>query len=124
MNSLTINNLAHFWQLAHRAQAACANVHVPCYTINLKATALHVKYKATARTMLRKWNVIAVHWLTLANITTSCRHISSSQKIATNTKQTLPCWKVLGMLHVFVYLIILKASVILHPENSRNDWII
>ncbi len=122
MDTVTINTLTHFWQLAHRTQATGADIHVFGDTIDLKAAALYIKYEATTRTMLRKWNVIAVHRLTLAHITTSSRHISSSENC--NRHKTIPSLeKVRGMPHGF-YLIILWASVILHPENLRNDRII
>ena len=66
-----LDTLAHLWQLTHCTQAACADIHITWGTIDLDATAMHVKHKATARAMLRKWNVIAIHRLALADITTT-----------------------------------------------------
>jgi hypothetical protein len=93
-----MNTLAHFWQLAHCTQTAGADIHVSSDTIDLKAAALYVQYKAAARTMLRKWNVIAVHRLPLTHITTSSRHISSSENCKRH--KTFPSLKkVRGMPH-------------------------
>src|SRR5689334_614371 len=44
--------LTRLWHFAHRAQAACADIHIAQCTIDLETTALHIKYEATACTML------------------------------------------------------------------------
>ena len=64
--------LAYFWQLAHSAETTCTNVHIARLAIHLDAAALHVEYKTTTGAMLRKRYVIAIQWLALTNVTTTC----------------------------------------------------
>ena len=64
--------LAHFWQLAHSAQTASADIHCPWLAVDLNTTTLHIEHKAAAGSMLRKWHIVAVHWLALTYVTTTC----------------------------------------------------
>lgn len=66
------NILAYFWQLAHSAQTTGADVHNTRSAIHLKTAALYIEYKTTTGAMLRKGYVIAIHWLALTNVTTTC----------------------------------------------------
>lgn len=66
--------LANFGQLAHRAQAACADIHVFEGAVDFDTTALNVEHKTTARAVLRKWHIVAVHRLALTDIATTCCH--------------------------------------------------
>jgi hypothetical protein len=70
--ALFANTLAHLWQLAHSAQTARADIHRAWSAVDHNTTTLHVKYKAAARPMLRKWHIVAVHWLALTYVTTTC----------------------------------------------------
>ena len=64
--------LAYFRQLAHRAQTTCADVYNTRSAIHLETAALYIEYKTTTGAMLRKRYVIAIHWLALTNVTTTC----------------------------------------------------
>jgi len=103
--------LAHFWQLAHGAQAASADIHCTWSAVDRDTTALHIEYEAAASPMLRKWHIVAVHWLALTYVTTTCWHSKFLSKISTEI-----AWNPLVSSHrsVFAYLIILGASDILH----------
>src|SRR5713226_6373380 len=67
-------SLALFWQFAHRAQAARADIHCTRSTIDFDTTAMYIEHETTARSVLRKRYIVAVHGFALAYVTTTCSH--------------------------------------------------
>jgi len=49
---IDVGFLLRFWQLAHGAQAARANVHIARDAIDFKTAMLHIQYETTARALL------------------------------------------------------------------------
>ncbi len=76
--------LSNLRQLAHRSQAARTDVDVARCTVDLKTSSLHVEHEASACAMLRMWYIVAIHRLSLAYITTTCRHFYPPSKISTD----------------------------------------
>lgn len=66
--------LTHLWQFAQCTQATGADVHRFRGPVDLKTTTMYVQHKATTCAVLRKWHIIAIHRLALADITTTCCH--------------------------------------------------
>src|SRR6266700_68151 len=67
--------LPRLWQLVHGSQATSTDIYFAPNTIDFDTTALYIQHKATSRALLRKINIIAIHRLAFAYLTTT-RHIS------------------------------------------------
>jgi len=66
--------LSHLWHFAHRAQTARADIDGTRSAIDFETAALYIEHKTTTCSMLRVGNIIAIHWLPLTDITTTCGH--------------------------------------------------
>jgi hypothetical protein len=62
-------------QLVHGSQATGTDIYFAPNTIDLDTTTLHIQHKASSRALLRKINIIAIHRLAFAYLTTT-RHIT------------------------------------------------
>ena len=69
-----LDQLSHFGKFGHGTHTACADVHGFVCPVDFDAAALYIQDEATTCAVLRVWHVIAIHWLALANFTTTCCH--------------------------------------------------
>ena len=67
--------LFHLWQLVHSSQATSTDIDCTPHTIDFDTTALYIQHKASSSALLRKINIIAIHRLAFAYLTTT-RHIT------------------------------------------------
>jgi len=67
--------LSCLWQLVHSSQATSTDIYFALNTIDFNTTALYIQHKASSRALLRKINIIAIHRLAFAYLTTT-RHIT------------------------------------------------
>jgi len=67
--------LSRLWQLVHGSQATGTDIYCALNTIDFDTTALYIQHKASTCALLRKINIIAIHRLAFAYLTTT-RHIT------------------------------------------------
>ena len=82
--------LAYLWYFDHCSQTTSADIDGTRCAVDLDATTLHVQYEAAARAMLRMGYVVAIHWLALTDVTTTCCHVFSSRKNLNGAQPSLP----------------------------------
>ncbi len=63
--------LSCLWQLVHGSQATGTDIYCTLNTIDFDTTALYIQYKASSSALLRKINIIAIHRLAFAYLTTT-----------------------------------------------------